>query len=589
MAYQPKLQNLAKETPRQFLLRWYKGLMSKRSNFDSHWMEIAEMMQPRRARFFSSDSGVDGGKRNDKIINNEPLIALRVAAAGMMAGITSPARRWFRFTTTDPELGMFGHIREYLHQCEDVLLTIFAKSNFYTTLAGCTYPDLLVFGTHCSILEEDPDEVIRLYPLPIGEYVLMSNDKGVVDGMMREPVFTVRQIVRRFGLENCSKQVQQQYNEAQYEKTVNVVQCIMPNEDYQYGNLGPRGKKWISIWMEKSNEDDPETGFLRVSGYDFFPVLAPRWALTNSVSDVYGHSPGMEALGDAKELQHHEKKAMKLLDKLNDPPMNIPEDLRASSYSLLPGALNYTPRNAGQGNMAQPAMTVQPQALVATDGRISAISIRVGKAFYADLWLQIINDSRAQPRTAREIDERHEEKMLQLGPVVNRAEKELLNPAIDLGFYHAQLAGLMPDPPSELLGAPLGIEYLSVMSQAQRLVNVASSERFMSFVIASSQSFPEALDVVDIDKVCLDMANVLGLSPEFLRDEKAIDQIRQARAQRNQQQMQAAQMAQGAKTVKDLAGASPDGDVRGLASELVGPVAGTSAGMMPPYGSNSLQ
>lgn len=585
MAYEPKLQNLPRESPRQFILRWYKDLTSKRSNFDSHWMEIAEMMQPRRARFFTSDSGVDGGKRNDKIINNEPLIALRVAAAGMMAGITSPARRWFRFTTTDPELGMFGHVREYLHKCEDVLLTIFAKSNFYTTLAGCVYPDLLVFGTHCSILEEDPDEVIRLYPLPIGEYVLIANDKGVVDGMMREPVFTVRQLVRRFGLANCSTKVKQMYAEAQYEKMVNVVQCIIPNEDYQYGAIGPRGKKFLSIWMEKNNEDDPEVGFLRVAGYDFFPVLAPRWALTNSVSDVYGHSPGMEALGDAKELQHHEKKSMKLLDKLNDPPMNVPEDLRASAYSLLPGATNFIPRTAGQGSTAAPAMLVQPQALVATDQRIANISIRVGKAFYADLWLQIINDSRTQPRTAREIDERHEEKMLQLGPVVNRSEKELLNPAIDLGFFHAQLAGMMPDPPQELLGAPLGIEYLSVMSQAQRLVNVGASERFMSFVIATSQSFPESLDIVDIDKVVLDMAMVLGLSPEFLRDEKALEEIRAARAQRNQQEMQAAQMATAAKTTKDLAGATPDGDVRTLANELVGPVAGTASGMQPPYGS----
>lgn len=571
---------MPKETPRQFILTWYKNLKGKRNSFDQHYMQMAEMMQPRRARFFASDAGVDGGRRNDKIINNEPLIALRVATAGMMAGITSPARRWFRFTTTDPELAIWGPVRKYLHGVEDILLTIFAKSNWYTTLAGATYKDLLVFGTHCSILEEDTDEVIRLFPLAIGEYVLAVNAKGIVDVMMREIQFTVRQMARKFGIDRCSERVKAQYNEGNYEKMVECIHAIIPNEDWRHGAIGPQGKKYLSLWMEKSNEDDPKAGFLKVGGYDNFPVLAPRWELTNSVSDVYGHSPGMEALGDTSELQHHERKAMKLLDKMADPPMNIPEEMRASQYSLVPGATNYIPRTA-QGAKAEPAMVVSPQGLTATTERANGIALRVGKAFYTDLWLQIINDQRTQPRTAREISERHEEKMLQLGPVVNRAEKEILTPGIDLTFYHAALADMLPPAPRELRGAPLGIEYLSVMSQAQRLVNVASTERFVAFAISVSERFPEVVDTVDIDAVSLEMGTILGVPPKFLRDPKQVSRIRNERARKDAAMQQGQMLEQYGKGAKNMAGALNEAGPTGQAAmqQMVGPIASASMGI----------
>ncbi|HEY6018622.1 MAG TPA: portal protein, partial [Candidatus Paceibacterota bacterium] len=508
------------ETPRQFILKWHGQLKEKRLTYDSHWQQIAENMQPRRARFFQDVAGVDGGRVNDKIINNDPLIALRVATAGMMAGITSPARRWFRFKTSDPDLGRWGPVASWLYEAEEVLFTIYNKSNWYTTLAAATYKDLLTFGTHCSILEEDSEEIIRLFPLPIGEYVLAVDHRGNVDTMMREMSFTVRQMVRKFGLKKCSTRVQDFFKRAAYEQMVSVLHAVFPNEDWKPGAIGVPGKKYLSLWMEIDQADDPATGFLRIAGYDKFPVLAPRWDLTNTVSDVYGFSPGLEALGDCGELQHHEKGSMKLLDKMSDPPMNIPEEMRASQYSLLPGAANYVPRMAGNAK-AEPAMVVQPNGLAVTNERISSISQRIGRAFYTDLWLQIINDDRVQPRTAQEISERHEEKMLQLGPVVNRAEKEILTPGIDLTFYHAMNAGRISPPPKELRGAPLGIEYLSVMSQAQRLVNVASTERFIAFAISVSERFPEVLDTVDIDQVSLEMGTILGVPPKFLRDPDA--------------------------------------------------------------------
>jgi hypothetical protein len=65
-----------------------------------------------------------------------------------------------------------------------------------------------------------------------------------------------------------------------------------------------------------------------------------------------------------------------------------------------------------------------------------------------------VPDARAQRRTARraaatarEIDERHEEKLLALGPVLERTNDELLDPIVDRAFALMEAAGLIPPPP----------------------------------------------------------------------------------------------------------------------------------------------
>src|SRR5690606_12998366 len=102
------------DSPRQRVLRRWERLKQERSSWIAHWRELSDQIQPRRSRFLQSDRN-KGDRRNDKIINATPRRAARVLASGMMAGVTSPARPWFRLTTPDPGLAEFGPVREWLH------------------------------------------------------------------------------------------------------------------------------------------------------------------------------------------------------------------------------------------------------------------------------------------------------------------------------------------------------------------------------------------------------------------------------------------------------------------------------------------
>ena len=70
--------------------------------------------------------------------------------------------------------------------------------------------------------------------------------------------------------------------------------------------------------------------------------------------------------------------------------------------------------------------------------------------------------------TATEIVERHEEKLLMIGPVIERLHNELLEPLIDRTFAYLVKANALPPAPPELQGMDLSVEFVSILAQAQQ-------------------------------------------------------------------------------------------------------------------------
>src|SRR6266571_4949858 len=90
--------------------------------------------------------------------------------------------------------------------------------------------------------------------------------------------------------------------------------------------------------------------YLQESGFDLFPILAPRWDVTGE--DVYGTDcPGMQALGDVKELQALEKKKSNTVEKQLNPPLQGPTSLRNQKASLVAGDITYVDEREGKGGL----------------------------------------------------------------------------------------------------------------------------------------------------------------------------------------------------------------------------------------------
>lgn len=533
-------------TPRKQYLKRLESLRNERSSWMPHWQELTEQFMPRRGRFVLSDRN-RGEKKNQTIINGTGVWSLRVLASGMMAGITSPARPWFRLTTPDPDLAEFGTVKQWTYIAEERIRLAFQRSNIYNGL-HLVYNDLGGIGTATLHVEEDAEDLLRCYVFPVGQYSLANSAKQRVDTVFREFSMTVGQLVERFGLGRCSHLVKTAYQNGNLDQWVEVVHAIEPNRGKKHGYAGAAGMPFKSCWFEKAG--DESSGFLRESGFEEFPVMAPRWMA--SAEDVYGSSPSMDALGDARALQVLEKRKAQAVDKIVTPPMRGPSSLATGNVSLLPGGVTLVD-GVNPGQTFAPAMEVPPATVQVVGMEIREHEQRIKKALYADLWLMLSQGDTSQ-MTAREVAERHEEKMLQLGPVMERLQDELLDPLIDRTFGILNRNGYLPPPPEELQGQELRVEYISILAQAQKLLGTSSIERLASFTGNLAAVKPEVLDKVDFDQMVDEYGGMLGIPPSLVRTDEQVQAIRQARAEQQQQMMamQAAQQTvQGAKVLSE--------------------------------------
>lgn len=552
-------------------------LQGERSSFEPHWRDLSDYLLPRRSRFYTSDQN-KGDRRNQKIIDSTGTLALRTLSSGMMAGITSPARPWFRLTVPDPDLAEYGRVKDWLDLVTRRLRGIFGRSNYYNSLPT-VYSDMGGFSTAAMLFEEDlTGQVIRTTPFPIGSYYIACDERGVVNTFFRVFNMTVRQIVMKFGEYNektgapnwdkFSQQIKDYWDRGMYETWVEVAHVITPNVEYDPNKFGAKYKRFADCYYEtgsmgNSNRNyikDPATydKYLRESGHDYFPVLAPRWSV--SAGDVYGTDcPGMAALGDIKALQLMQKRKSQAIEKMVSPPMTGPAALRNAKASILPGDMTFVDdTRSGQG--FRPAYQVDPriQELLLD---INDHQYRIQRAFYEDLFLMLQNTDR-RDITATEIEERHEEKLLAVGPVLEQTNQDLLDPSIDLTFMFASKQGQIPPPPEELLreGGALKVDYISIMHQAQKLAGIGGLERTAQFVLQLSEAFPSVKHKFNAVQAVDEYADATGVSAKVIRsdEEAAALAAEEQKAIAAQQQMEA--IEQGAGAAQKLAAADLSGD-----------------------------
>jgi hypothetical protein len=533
-------------TKRQRILSRKAALWTERSSWVAHWRDISEYQQPRAGRFIATDRN-RGERRDNRILDNTAVFGARTLAAGLMSGMTSPARPWFKLEIQDKDLMESAAVKEWLHDSATLIRAIFASSNTYRALHSM-YQELGLFGTAASIVLPDFDNVLHHYPLTIGEYALGTNAKGEVDTLVREFQMTVGQAVEQFGVDNVSMSIRNLWTKGSYDSWVDVVHMIQPRRDRDTRKMDGKNKRFASIYLEPGKDNFDK--FLSESGFDRFPALAPRWEVTGG--DVYGTSPGMECLGDVKQLQHQQLRKGQGIDYQVNPPLVVPTRYKEAQKSRLPGGVMYVDGQGAQQTVRSAFdvnLNLQHLGLDIQDVRE-----RIRAAYYADLFMMLANDNRSGI-TATEVAERHEEKLLMLGPVLERLHNELLSPLIDTAFDYAERAGILPEPPPELQGLDLKVEFISVLAQAQRAVAASGVDRLLGTVGQLAGLKPEVLDKVDFDQVVDDYAEMYGVNPKIIIPDDKVAALREQRAQQMAAQQAAAAvpaMADTAKTVGEV-------------------------------------
>ncbi len=528
--------------------RRFRELVKLREPMEPWWKDITAFILPWNG-LFDGTKPTDAQRSVAEIYHPAPTYAVNVMAAGLQGGLTSPARPWFQLGTRHPAGNRSKRAKSWLKAIEDLMYSIFSQSNVYQGLHH-VYKEL-PYGTAAVVAERDFNSVLRLRPLTIGEYVIGVGHDLKVDSFGRKFWLPAYAVAKQFGKDNCSEGLRELLKN--HEDTLVLVDhFIEPNEEQKPDEPFNSGKAYRSVYYEDSGNENKR--LLRESGYGHFNVLAPRWSVVPGAP--WGWGPGETALGLVQIYQQFQKKTIKAMDMSIDPPLVAPPSLETIGVNQLPGGVNYV-QDPSQDRFG-PLFTLDfhPERIkVWTDD----LQYWIGKSFFNDLFLMFANESLSgRDVTAREVVERHEEKMLMIGPVLEQLYSDLLDPLIDVAFSYIMEAGIAPPPPPELEGEELKVEYISVLAQAQRMAGMEKVEQFSMFVgnvaqlQAGAGSAPDVLDNIDFDKTVHIYGDMIGIHPDILRDEQKRDFIRAERARAMQQQQQLAQAQQAAETGKAM-------------------------------------
>jgi hypothetical protein len=588
----PTVAKKPRTTERQRYLKRWSAVKTNRSSWESEWREIAELTAPRRFRANLSDS--KGKKKNEKVLNPIGQLCIRTLAAGMMAGITSPSRPWMRLGIPEDELAEVESIKAWAWECTERMLSQLRRTNFYLTTASSVYVDLGTMATHCTIVLRDRKTCLRFYPKQVGSYWLASSSRGEIDTVYEEHNLTVGQLVEEFGYDACTARVQRLFDEDKVDTDVPVLHVIEPNRERQLERGDARGMPFRSVWMEAANAEDRQAGFLRESGHRRFPALVPRWAVDGE--ETYGtRSPGMDARPTLRQLQKLEYRLALQIALLSSTPVSAPTSVQDNGgVNISPKGVTWIPTSGGQAPELKATVDTAAiqRGIESVEKAIATREQRAREFFFVDFWLAMLQDPRATPATAEEIRAKKEERMLQLGPVLEQIQTEYLEPLIDMLFEAMMEDGLLPPPPRELVewlqakglqAYQFDVEYVSIAAAAQKALGLTNVRAFLEIVAQGMQVDAQALDNVDVDTLVQEAGRILGINPKILKAMDVVKQLRAARAKQQQAADMGAAMATGAKAAKDL-GTTPapaSDNMLGALGPVLQAMGPQAAGLMP--------
>ena len=533
------------------------GMRNWRTARWAHWAECAANIWPERYFWLvTPNTMTKGSPINQNVVDSTPSQAVEVGAAGMMEGLVDPNKLWFRFRPKIKGFQPDTAGQRWIDETQEVIYDVMAGSNFYDSIHQM-FTDELVFGSAPVVIYEHRDQVINLQNPCAGEYFLEAATDYSSRVLCREFVQTVLQLVERFGPDALQGTPAGQLwgtKGTNLHTEFIVAHLIEPNFPAgMYGqkpNLGvvPGGYAYRELyWLRGLSTPQP----LSLRGFRERPYISPLWAPRSN--EAYSYCPGSRALPDVLQLHRMVQRYAEAVDKGVRPPMLADVTLKNEPSSQLPGRVTYVP-NLGKDTGMRTMYTVPPQFLEYLEKTIERICGKVERWFFNDVFMMISQMEGVQPRNELELTERRGEKLLRLGPVIERNLREMAR-GVNRITSIATRRGLIRPMPQSMQGVPIEIHFVSKLALVQQASTTAGMERTLAMAGKMEPVLPGTLDNFNKDKFIRNYGDLLDFPSADWNDDDEIKQIRQQRAAAQQK----AEMAQAATHVAPaVAGAASD-------------------------------
>lgn len=503
--------------------------------------ELSEFFSPRNCRFLVDDVNKPF-KKSKRIIDSITLTAVRNFASGMQSGATSAATRWFKFQMKKKELNDIHSVKIWCNQQEELIRRILAVSNFYQSMLGI-YKHLSVYSFGALSMESDYQTVVNFKLLPIGSYRYSKDHRGNIDTVCRTFKESAKNIVEKFGYDNCPDNVKGAYD-GNNDTLFTLCYFVEPNKEYNPKSPLARNKKYISATFVVGQDK-----FLKLSGFDRFPFAIFEADVNGE--DIYpSNCPGIEALPDAKQLMVQVKEYAKGLKKLVSPLYKGPASLvKEKGITDAPGQVI---AETDDGRGISTVYEVPPDVLKLKQNN-DELKQTIKEHFYNDLFAVILNTAE-RGRTATEVNEIKEEKMVLLSPLLDQVHKGLRS-ILDWIFFETVETGIMAEPPEEIQAEEMETEFVSALALAQKVKNISGIERFTTFVTNLSQACdPTLVKKINADMVVDKYVEIANVNPELVVPTDEVNKYREQLQQQQQQAQQMQQVKEGTEMIKNMGG-----------------------------------
>lgn len=507
------------------LVKRYNLLKSERSTWEGHWSQVAEYIVPQKDDVYGHP--VAGKEKFNKLYDSTAINANEQLASALHGMLTSPSSVWFGFTTGDEELDSKQEVRKHLQQRSDIMIHYLNQSNFQPEIHE-VYVDLGSFGTSALRIEEDKDNVVRFTAQPIYSCVIDEDADGRVNVLGYEYQLTLEQIVEKYGEDKLDYDLMQAYHENPLQKKT-VIHMVMPRSRAKsFSNINPKGMPIASYRVLECTKT-----ILEESGFKKFPYVIPRW--TKLSGEKFGRSSGMKALPDIRMVNKMKKSMIEAAQASVAPPIQVPDDGVLLPIKLEPASVNYY--RAGTKDRIEPIQTGAQFNI--SDGMIKQTQDDIKEAFFVDQLKTVQNDR----MTATEINQRRDEALRMLSPVLGRLQHELLMPLIERVHDIMDDRGLFPPLPEVLHKKALTIKYKSLIAKAQRGIEAEAFQRSFGLLAPLAQAQPQLLDYINGDALVKQAADIYGVPYQVLRSDEEVANMRKQRAQQQAQMQQMEQQA----------------------------------------------
>lgn len=409
----------------------------------------------------------------DDIFNAVACDAVLRGASGMTSGMTPRNISWFKPAFNDQELNEASGARQWLDAIDHVMKTVLADGGFYQAMQNFNL-DLLWAGAGLLYTEKGDENILEFQCVNPGAYLVETDTYGRLEACARRIEMTIQEAARRFGEGKLSEQAARRLSRNPYQ-SVTVWHLVWQTTDEK------NPYAYESAYLEEGNRKSA----LATRGFFEMPYFFTTW---NEAVTPYGTGPGDNALADAIQIDILEHRKLEGLEKLTDPPMLAPRDMR-DTLNLEPGGLNFYQGNAKITPLIDIAAYVN--ALPSIQNEIAIVSCRLEKQLMASVFSAMPLESRPAGMSATEFLERKRDALQQLGPIMSAYEPRVLTPLLNRVMACLQREGLIPPLPEGLQNAKeifMKMEFISPMANALRQSGAETTRALLSDVANMAQA-----------------------------------------------------------------------------------------------------